>query len=290
MSMSGKKSILFVDDDKDELQRWTPYLEAHGFDVRTATTVQEAQTLAAQFKFDVAVLDIELPYYDPDGPKQRVAGFHLGERLQRLYGVTGVVYITQYLQDPETKARLKQMTESAHLGKIVTYINRKKVNREELKKIGAFVRDFMYKVESAQMQAIEGDLKTNRSAESSTSVDGIVIHTMMTSMGEVKLRCIEDDVYLYIDEIFQCKFSGKQANFLRILGEEYANTKYVAVKYLMAEIWGTIKGENNLHKLVSLVRERMLKVAGKSIIVTELNKQGMALGYSIARAGAEDDS
>lgn len=60
--MSAK--ILLVDDDRFLLESLRKLFLKQGFDVETAGTGEEGLSLASQFKFDLAVLDVGLPGID----------------------------------------------------------------------------------------------------------------------------------------------------------------------------------------------------------------------------------
>ena len=57
--------LLYVEDDEDNRDVMTAYLDASGFDVSVAGTAAEAAALLAGARFDVVLLDMSLP--DRDG-------------------------------------------------------------------------------------------------------------------------------------------------------------------------------------------------------------------------------
>lgn len=64
-SMGGTERVLLVDDDPVVLRLVTRILQTHGYQVLSATTIQEARTFAATQAYDALVSDVRLP--DGDG-------------------------------------------------------------------------------------------------------------------------------------------------------------------------------------------------------------------------------
>ena len=56
--------VLFVDDDRATREGYRSYLPAHGFEVMTASTGEQALGLAMEWRPDVIVLDLGLPDID----------------------------------------------------------------------------------------------------------------------------------------------------------------------------------------------------------------------------------
>ncbi|MEB3768082.1 response regulator transcription factor [Acinetobacter sp. MD2] len=65
--------ILIIEDDRDILQNIAEYLELQGYIVDIATDGLQGQYLAEQHKYDLIVMDINLP---------RVNGFHICQNLK----------------------------------------------------------------------------------------------------------------------------------------------------------------------------------------------------------------
>src|SRR5438270_7321296 len=58
--MSAPAKILFVDDEESIRLTFPAVLQAHGFQVTTASTVAEALALIVQYKFDVLIADLNI--------------------------------------------------------------------------------------------------------------------------------------------------------------------------------------------------------------------------------------
>jgi len=58
--MSAPAKILFVDDEEGIRLTFPAVLQAHGFQVTTASTVAEALALIVQYKFDVLIADLNI--------------------------------------------------------------------------------------------------------------------------------------------------------------------------------------------------------------------------------------
>lgn len=84
----NKKTILLVDDDLDFLLQQQTHLAAMGYEVVTAESAGEAETLLADENFtpDAAVLDLMMEYDD--------AGFVLCHHLKRKNPNTPVILCT----------------------------------------------------------------------------------------------------------------------------------------------------------------------------------------------------
>jgi CheY-like chemotaxis protein len=84
----NKKTILLVDDDLDFLLQQQTHLTAMGYEVVTAESAGEAETLLADENFtpDAAVLDLMMEYDD--------AGFVLCHHLKRRNPNTPVILCT----------------------------------------------------------------------------------------------------------------------------------------------------------------------------------------------------
>jgi DNA-binding NtrC family response regulator len=79
--------ILVVDDEPLIRETLAEYLSSEGFHVRTCGSAEEALTVAAERRYDIAFCDVQLPGAD---------GLELLERLQRLSPQTFVLLITAY--------------------------------------------------------------------------------------------------------------------------------------------------------------------------------------------------
>ncbi len=90
--------ILLVEDDTDIIENLDELLKAEGFEVSAAQTQTEALGLIAKNKFDIALLDINLP----DGSGYAVCSAIKADEAKNLNAGTPVIFITAY--DDETTA------------------------------------------------------------------------------------------------------------------------------------------------------------------------------------------
>jgi signal transduction histidine kinase/ActR/RegA family two-component response regulator len=93
---TGDIRILVVDDNEDAADMLVEVLTAEGYHVRAAHDGPAALRVAAEFRPDVALLDIGLPVMD---------GYELAERLQQLPEMTGIrlFAVTGYAQEADRK-------------------------------------------------------------------------------------------------------------------------------------------------------------------------------------------
>ena len=80
------KSILIVDDDSDYLFQLKLQVEKFGFNVVTADSQQEAETLISKFKPDLAILDLMMENED--------SGFILSYKIKRKYPDVPIILAT----------------------------------------------------------------------------------------------------------------------------------------------------------------------------------------------------
>ncbi|HEX4382057.1 MAG TPA: ATP-binding protein, partial [Myxococcales bacterium] len=111
VAASGAQRILIVDDNEDAAEMLAEMLSAESFSVRYALDGPSGLSLAAEFKPDVAILDIGLPVMD---------GFELASRFldNPLLKRTRLIALTGYGQ-PEDRARSAAAGFAAHLVKPV---------------------------------------------------------------------------------------------------------------------------------------------------------------------------
>ena len=97
----GKKKVLVVDDDMDTREIISMKLQAHGFDVVTASDGQEGTQKARAERPDLIVLDVMLP---------RSSGFKVARMLKfdPEIGKTPIILLTARVQqsDKETGAQV----------------------------------------------------------------------------------------------------------------------------------------------------------------------------------------
>lgn len=77
MLKKEKKRILVVDDDQDYLFQMRVALQEMGFEVITADTQKEAETIMEKVKPDLAILDLMMEKQD--------TGFILGHKMKNKY-------------------------------------------------------------------------------------------------------------------------------------------------------------------------------------------------------------
>src|SRR3954451_21507039 len=87
-----KRRVLVVDDNEDLAVSSSRLLELHGHEVAVAFDGRRALEVARDFRPDVALLDVGLPYID---------GYELARRLRGEYGpgVVLIIIITAYARD-----------------------------------------------------------------------------------------------------------------------------------------------------------------------------------------------
>ncbi|MCI2061556.1 MAG: response regulator transcription factor [Eubacteriaceae bacterium] len=90
--------ILLVEDDTDIIANLDELLSSEGFDVSAAATQAEALALIEKTKFDIALLDINLP----DGSGYAVCSAIKADDASNVNAGTPVIFITAY--DDETTA------------------------------------------------------------------------------------------------------------------------------------------------------------------------------------------
>jgi len=102
--------ILIVDDDVHIRRLIKLYLRDSGYEIAEAATGEEALELAARASFEVAIVDLILPYY---------GGFRLCQKLKASEPVPRVVIITGD-ESPETRETAKEYRADAFLLKPFT--------------------------------------------------------------------------------------------------------------------------------------------------------------------------
>jgi DNA-binding response OmpR family regulator len=100
---------VIVDDDVRTVQRLAQLLRDDGFTVRTASSVADAERLAASYAFDVALIDVRLP--DGDGRE-------LARRWLERFSTLKVIYVTIY---KELFARAPEGSRESALTKPIDY-------------------------------------------------------------------------------------------------------------------------------------------------------------------------
>ena len=80
--MSSAATILFVDDDRDFLMAQKAWFGAHGYEVLTAETSDEALAVLAEVRPRIIFLDLMMEHYD--------SGFTLGRRMRAIPGIEQV--------------------------------------------------------------------------------------------------------------------------------------------------------------------------------------------------------
>jgi CheY-like chemotaxis protein len=103
---STKFTLLFIEDHADTAAATAHLLRGNGYGVTTARSAQEARTLAAQGKFDLALCDVGLPDAD---------GCDLFSELRSIYGMPGIA-VTGYIE-PEDLDRAVRAGFAAHIVK-----------------------------------------------------------------------------------------------------------------------------------------------------------------------------
>ena len=92
--------LLFVDDDSSILELWSKILTTEGFEVRTASTVEEALTLITSEKYDVLIADLNIG--EPSD------GFTVVSAMRRVQPHAATLILTGY---PAFQAALRAIQE-----------------------------------------------------------------------------------------------------------------------------------------------------------------------------------
>jgi CheY-like chemotaxis protein len=116
--------ILLVDDDEDFLFQHRIQLENAGFEVMTAATRGEAETLAAENPPDLAILDLMMEQHDD--------GFVLSHHLKRLFPALPVILVTAVTAETGLNFKPASTTERAWVGADV--VLSKPIRFEQLKR------------------------------------------------------------------------------------------------------------------------------------------------------------
>ena len=116
--------ILLVDDDEDFLFQHRIQLENAGFEVRTAGTRAEAETLVDEFKPDLAILDLMMEQHDD--------GFILAHHLKRKIPGLPVVLVTAVTAETGLSFKPASPAERAWVG--VDAMLAKPIRFEQLKR------------------------------------------------------------------------------------------------------------------------------------------------------------
>jgi DNA-binding response OmpR family regulator len=124
--MADQAHILFVDDEASIRLTLAPLLEAHGFKVSCAATVQDALTLITNSRFDVLLADLNIG--------QPGDGFTVVSAMRRTHPETVTLILTGY---PDFQAALQAireqvddfLTKPTEISVLVETIKSKLVNR-----------------------------------------------------------------------------------------------------------------------------------------------------------------
>ena len=84
--------ILLVDDEEKFVSRLAERLSIRGFEAKWVTSGQEALSIAATRRFDVAVLDVKMPH---------MSGIELKKRLERLNPEMKFILVTGHGSDED---------------------------------------------------------------------------------------------------------------------------------------------------------------------------------------------
>lgn len=106
-----KKSILIVDDSEDNLEIIKLVLNSYGGEVDIAPNGYEALRRVKQKKYDVILMDIEMPELD---------GFQLINELKRRKNSIPVVALTAHVL-PEDKLKTRDAGFHAHVSKPIDF-------------------------------------------------------------------------------------------------------------------------------------------------------------------------
>lgn len=105
------KSVLIVDDSEDNLEIIKLVLNSYGGEVDIAPNGYEALRRVKQKKYDVILMDIEMPELD---------GFQLLNELKRRENSIPVVALTAHVQ-PEDKLKTRDAGFHAHVPKPIDF-------------------------------------------------------------------------------------------------------------------------------------------------------------------------
>lgn len=116
---ASRLKVLIVDDDEDFLFQHRIQLENDGFEVRTASSRDEAEQATAAFRPDLAILDLMMEHHDD--------GFVLSHRLKRQFPglpiilVTAVTSETGLVFDPDSPEERAWVGADAFLAKPIRF-------------------------------------------------------------------------------------------------------------------------------------------------------------------------
>ena len=98
--MSGKKTVLLIDDDSDLLENTSFMVKSAGFDVLTGENGIEAVEKYKEFSPDLVIMDIKMPKMD---------GFDAFFKIKQHDPAAKVVLITAYSIDEKKHAKAQDM-------------------------------------------------------------------------------------------------------------------------------------------------------------------------------------
>jgi DNA-binding response OmpR family regulator len=119
-----RQRVLLVDDDEDFLFQHRLLLEAAGFDVKTASTRDEAEALAVEFNPHLAIVDLMMEQHDD--------GFVLAHHLKRKITGLPVILVTAVTAETGLSFTPSSPTERAWVG--VDAMLAKPIRFEQLKR------------------------------------------------------------------------------------------------------------------------------------------------------------
>ncbi len=102
--------VLLVDDEIELVSTLAERLSMRGFDVKWATTSEEALKEVQSHSFDVAVLDLKMP---------RICGLKLKESLQKKQPAMKFIFLTGYGSEEDYRKISDQIGEEFYLVKPV---------------------------------------------------------------------------------------------------------------------------------------------------------------------------
>lgn len=122
------RQILVVDDDENLAQTFKLILESEGFKVNTAQTGLSALVLMKKNRYDLVILDINLP---------DMLGYQLAEEINTLNRLTECIYITGYQtlkddlisQQENINILIKPITPTKLVETSTQYLKKKSKNR-----------------------------------------------------------------------------------------------------------------------------------------------------------------
>lgn len=122
--MATRLSVLVVDDSENWLDMLRFILEDEGYDVRVATTVEEASILLASHDFSLAIVDIRLN----EGDAEDIQGFEVLGQIKRTDMNVPVIVLTSHGTIPLVRKAFKEFG-------VIDFLEKQALDSQELRNL-----------------------------------------------------------------------------------------------------------------------------------------------------------